>query len=304
MPLPSAAGAWRRMPRSCRRAPAEPADLGQVRAAQQPFFLPPAIARRAASGPRETMKTLISATATIALFLALALAPASADPAQDKVNERYYDAQGRLVSEVGIRTDNDAIGFTRVYHHADSARGNGGIGSSSQAATDCAATKYVLGGWHWTAPYSAKASSFASQFNAAGSTWDAATSASIFGGITSGSAGPAGTLDGNNQIDMQNLGATTTIAVTTTWYYRGSGEAVESDGQYNTFYTWSTSGAAGSMDVQNIGTHEIGHTFGLNHPKGPGVGCLTMYAYANTGETAKRTLGDGDILGIRALYGA
>lgn len=251
------------------------------------------------------MKTLISAAAMALLLVPLALAPAAADPAADKVNERYYDAQGRLVSEVGVRTDNEAIGFTRIYKYADDKEknGNGGMASSSDAITDCTSTRYVTAGWFWTAPYSARADNHASVFNAAGNTWDAATGASIFGGITSGS-GPAGVLDGVNQIRFESLGASTTIAVTTTWYYRGSGQAVESDGQYNTFYSWSTSGAAGAMDVQNIATHEIGHTFGLNHPKGPGSGCLTMYAYANTGETMKRTLGDGDILGIRAIYGA
>jgi hypothetical protein len=252
-----------------------------------------------------TMKTLLSATAAALLLLPLALSTGTAEPAGDRVNERYYDAQGRLVSEVGVRTDNDAIGFTRLYKYADDkeANGNGRVASSSDAATDCPSTKYVTAGWRWTAPYSARADNHASVFNAAGSTWDAATSASIFGGVTSGS-GPAGVFDGVNQFAFQNLGSSSTIAVTTTWYYRGSGQAVESDAQYNTFYAWSTSGASGAMDVQNIGTHEIGHTFGLDHPKGPGTSCLTMYAYANTGETQKRTLGDGDILGIQALYGA
>lgn len=252
------------------------------------------------------MTTVMRASACLLLLgtFVLPLATTAEPPGRDQVNERYYDAAGRLVAEVGVRTDNEAIEFTRLYKYADDKEknGNGGMASSSDAATDCASTRYVLAGWKWAQPYSARAGSFASQFNAAGSTWDAATGGSIFGGITSGS-GPAGVLDGVNQITFQSLGATSTIAVTTTWYYRGSGEAVESDGQYNTFYSWSTSGAAGAMDVQNIATHELGHTFGLNHPKGPGSGCLTMYAYSNTGETAKSTLGDGDILGIRALYG-
>jgi hypothetical protein len=255
------------------------------------------------------MKTTMFATGTALLLLAMgaAISPASAEPpGQDRVTQRHYDDAGRLLAEVGVRTDNEAIEFTRLYKYADDKanNGNGQMASSSSAATDCRSTKYATAGWKWTTPYSAFADQHASLFAQAGNAWDAETGASIFGGVQSGVRGNAGTYDGVNQIQFVSLGASTTIAVTTTWYYRGTGQAVESDGQYNTYYAWSTSGAAGAMDVLNIATHEVGHTFGLNHPKGPGVSCLTMYAYANAGETQKRTLGDGDILGIEAIYGA
>ena len=153
-------------------------------------------------------------------------------------------------------------------------------------------------------PFAATASSYSSVFDAAGRTWDNATGAAVFAGITAGSRGTAGVYDGANQIDFVSLGASTTIAVTTTWYDRSTGRAVESDGQYNTYYAWATDGSPGAMDVLDIATHEIGHSFGLDHPKGAGISCLTMYAYADFGETQKRTLGDGDLLGIRSLYGA
>lgn len=257
------------------------------------------------------MKTTSFAIGTGLLVLAIAAAigPAAADqPGEDRVTERGYDGAGRLLYEKGIRTDVDGLEFERIYKHVQSGpqnAQNGGPASSANAATDCASTKYVKAGWKWNAPYSAFAASNAALFDQAGNAWDAETGADIFGGVSSGKQGNAGTLDGVNQIEFVSLGASSTIAVTTTWYYRQTGEAVESDGQYNTYYSWSTSGAAGSMDVLNIAAHEIGHTFGLNHPKGAGgISCLTMYAYANTGETQKRTLGDGDILGIEAIYGA
>lgn len=255
------------------------------------------------------MKTLMFATGTtLLMLLAAATVPAQATQEQgyDKVTERFYDSDGRLVVEKGIRTDVDGMVFERIYKHADekAKKSNGPI-PSVDAVTDCPSTKYSAAGWRWTAPYSGYADQHAAIFTASGNTWDVETGAEIFGSFQSGVQGTAGQLDNVNQIQFVNLGATTTIAVTTTWYYRSTGQAVESDGQYNTFYQWSTSGEAGKMDVQNIATHEVGHTFGLNHPKGSGgISCLTMYASATYGETQKRTLGDGDILGIEAIYGA
>jgi hypothetical protein len=256
--------------------------------------------------------TMLRAISSLALLGALLLPMTVADPGQapgqDRVTERYYDDAGRLIAEYGIRTDVDGLVFERIYKHVSDGEEHakaGGPVPSANAATDCPSTKYVKAGWKWNAPYSALAATNAALFDQAGNTWDTQTGADIFGSISSGKQGNAGTLDGVNQIEFVNIGASTTIAVTTTWYYRQTGEAVESDGQYNTFYSWSTSGAAGSMDVLNIATHEIGHTFGMNHPKGSGgISCLTMYAYADYGETQKRTLGDGDILGIKAIYGA
>lgn len=252
------------------------------------------------------MRSRILAAVIVAAF-ALAWVPSiEAKGGKDMVTARGYDAEGRLLWEKGMRTDQDRIAFERFYRHTqDRAKPGGGGGSGGiDSGTDCEPDNFRQAPWRWTHPYSATASAHAGIFDAAARTWDNATGATILGGITVGSAAPAGTLDGVNQMDFVSLGASTTIAVTTTWYNRFTGEAVESDAQYNTYYAWSTVGAPGAMDVQDIATHEIGHTFGLDHPKGGGISCLTMYAYASQGETAKRTLGDGDLLGIRAKYGA
>ncbi len=242
------------------------------------------------------------------LLIATALSVDAKPRGADRVTERGYDADGRLLWEKGVRTDSDAIAFERFYRHVDSkARPGGGGGGSgggvADPGTDCEPDAYRKASWKWAAPYAAKASAHAELFDAAGRAWDDQTGAAIFANVTAGSAGAAGTLDGANQIDFVSLGASTTIAVTTTWYNRFTGQAVESDGQYNTYYAWATDGSPGAMDVLNIATHEVGHTFGLDHPKGSGISCLTMYAYAGYGETQKRTLGDGDILGIKAIYG-
>ncbi len=229
----------------------------------------------------------------------------------ERVLERVFDAEGRVVIERGLVADTDIL-FERHYRY-DAAKpdnpgggkGGGKGGGGDDPGTDCGADQHKLSGWIWSGPYSAYASSYAAEFAAAGEVWDAATGADIFGSVMAGSAGVAGQFDGVNQFDFAALGSGT-IAVTTTWYNRFTGEAVESDAQYNTAYAWATDGSAGAMDVLNIAVHEIGHTFGLDHPNGPGhkIGCLSMYAYGAEGETQKRTLGDGDILGVQALYGA
>ena len=57
------------------------------------------------------------------------------------------------------------------------------------------------------------------------------------------------------------------------------------------------------MDLQNIATHEIGHTLGLNDIKTTSCNQVTMYAYSWYGDTGKRTLESPDITGLQKLYG-
>lgn len=112
-------------------------------------------------------------------------------------------------------------------------------------------------------------------------------------------------LDGSNVVSFANLSSSCSgcLAVTTYWYYLGTRQLAEFDITMNTAYAWSTTGAADRYDVQNVVTHEAGHTLVLGDLYKAGDAALTMYGYAGAGETAKRDLGAGDVLGLRKAYG-
>jgi len=138
---------------------------------------------------------------------------------------------------------------------------------------------------------------------AAMATWSGAGADFTFsyGGSTTKDASG---FDGDNVIAWNDLDAGT-IAVNSIWWTSAAdGDAIESDIIFNTDYTWSTTGEAGKMDVQNIATHELGHTLFLTDLYGAADVDKTMYGYSSTGETKRRTLASEDISGISYLYGS
>ncbi|MEV0801635.1 matrixin family metalloprotease [Kribbella sp. NPDC050281] len=114
------------------------------------------------------------------------------------------------------------------------------------------------------------------------------------------------TPDGESTWDAGNL--STGVLAATCWWYQPSGQAtnltVEADVRYNTTdynFTDSPSTCTSQYDVREVGTHEAGHVFGLGHV-GSGHTNLTMYTASSACDTKERTLGKGDVLGLRALY--
>lgn len=112
--------------------------------------------------------------------------------------------------------------------------------------------------------------------------------------------------DNQNEVYFANVSSPGAIAVTIVWGIFGgppSGrKLVEWDQIYDDVdFNWSSSGAAGLMDFENIATHELGHSVGMGHPSNT---CTeeTMYAFADFGETKKQTLNAGDIAGVSSLY--
>ena len=93
------------------------------------------------------------------------------------------------------------------------------------------------------------------------------------------------------------------VACTFTWYDE-KGNPVESDIRFNTAYKWSTTGAAGALDIQSIAAHEIGHVLQFDHVTNASKDDETnvMWPYFATGNTTGRKLGRGDALEDNSHY--
>jgi len=122
----------------------------------------------------------------------------------------------------------------------------------------------------------------------------------IYGGTTTSAS--AGTNDGVNIVCFGPMGLTGTLAQNSFWYYPSSGHIIDSDIQFNTSYIWRIDGSPGVYDVQNIGTHEFGHSLSLADLYNAVDSEKTMYGYGSAGETKRRSLHQDDIDGITYLY--
>lgn len=99
-----------------------------------------------------------------------------------------------------------------------------------------------------------------------------------------------------------------TLAVTSVSYNVATKKIVSATVTYDSGDSWSIysslncAGQGSAFDVENVGTHEIGHVLGLDHVRKSQDSGQTMWPYASQGETMRRTLGTGDKRGIDALY--
>ena len=114
--------------------------------------------------------------------------------------------------------------------------------------------------------------------------------------------------DNQNEVYFADIANSNTIAVTIVWgIFSGptfNRKLVEWDQIYDDVtFDWSaqSSGVLGKMDLDNIITHELGHSFGMGDLYNSCVD-ETMYGFSATAETNKRDLNTGDITGINKLY--
>ena len=135
---------------------------------------------------------------------------------------------------------------------------------------------------------------------ASADTWDKETSFTVFSykGTTTKTAGKY------DRMNVVSFGKYRRGVIGVTYLWSSQGRLLETDTMLNTYYNWSLTGAAGKMDVENIMTHEFGHWCGLDDLYSDADYWLTMYGYSDYGLTYGRTLGLGDIIGLKAVYGA
>lgn len=144
-----------------------------------------------------------------------------------------------------------------------------------------------------------------SAISTAANTWDAATSAELFNNVYTVGTVQYGLQDYKNAIAFGDYSDSNVIAVTSVWYTRVGKRIVEFDMQFNTDFTWGNAdGNPLVMDLQNIATHELGHSVGMGDIYSTACSTVTMYGYSIKGETSKRTLEQPDVKGLQSMYGA
>lgn len=145
-------------------------------------------------------------------------------------------------------------------------------------------------------------------FNAGVAEWEF-YGGNIFGDgyVDTGALYQDGVMDGANVAAFGYYPDANVIAVTTVWgYFYGppqTRELVEWDMLFNESFAWGNANVNPAlMDLQNIATHELGHSAGLADLYETSCNQETMYGYGTEGEISKRDLNGGDITGISKLY--
>ena len=112
--------------------------------------------------------------------------------------------------------------------------------------------------------------------------------------------------DGKSVVDWGNLSGQDCTGARACTYtaYDEKGIPIESDIRFSTAYKWSTTGAAGTLDIQSFAAHEIGHVLQFDHVTNASKDDETnvMWPYFAKGDTTGRKLGRGDALEDNSHY--
>ncbi len=140
--------------------------------------------------------------------------------------------------------------------------------------------------------------------------WDSFVDSGLFGSYAfdpTANFDPPDARDTTNEVSFGDYPTTGVIAVTRVWAYFYGNPAnrkiLEFDLLFDTDYIWGDASVNPNlMDLQNIATHELGHTIGMGDVYNDCCIEETMYGYSGEGETKKRDLNTADITGIQKLY--
>lgn len=109
--------------------------------------------------------------------------------------------------------------------------------------------------------------------------------------------------DGQNSFSFEDdeetrsiVGSAIAITRVITLY---DGSVVDTDILFSPSYSFSTTRYAGSMDLQEIATHELGHSLGVEHSN---LFTSTMFPFADFEQTFRRRLSDDDIAFVSVVY--
>ena len=129
-----------------------------------------------------------------------------------------------------------------------------------------------------------------------------------------GTTNLSGVRDGKNVVYFTPTNGSASVALSA----KGS-QLTEFDMVLNSNWSWSTdltcpSHSCGTVDVQNVVTHEVGHVIDLHHVSADANSLQTMYPYPadpakratndRSDEVAKRDLSAGEVLALRKAYPA
>ena len=160
--------------------------------------------------------------------------------------------------------------------------------------------------------------------NATGQVWITADSAPLdaingaiatWNGITTTSAhfaAPQPTMlvydptDGNHVITFSDDPFTRSItngvlAFTAISHVIADGTIVDTDIMFSPYFQFSTTGAAGTFDIQSVLTHEMGHALGSNHTN---ILSATMYFSTSPQDLHERSLSNDDMAFVSTQYPA
>jgi len=245
------------------------------------------------------MRKIFTLSIGIILLLFIISFPVSASI----VNSDNSDNENKptMIVEYGKGKDAGLVKVTHIHYVKSEAKGR-------PPKTD---TCYKLLGYKWTdkIQYSIQESGFpalSSSIKISASTWDSETNKELFNEVFPLTSGKTwgGVRDYVNLVTYGDYPQEGVIAVTITWYTMGlTKRAVESDILFDTDFNWGTDGNPNVMDLQNIATHEIGHTLGLNDLYTSSCNTVTMYGYSWEGDITKRGLASSDIIGLQKIYG-